>query len=141
MSQWMVEKASNLLRARSSRRDFLTAAAVAGSALAVAPVRYILEPGTAYAAICGCLGQDCECGTLCCADGYAEFCCTINLGMNTCPAGTFAGGWWKADGSIYCDGPPLLHRLRRVLQQVQQQLRERLLLPRLRHALLWLRQW
>jgi hypothetical protein len=105
MSQWLVEKASNLLRARSSRRDFLTAAAVAGSALAVAPARYILEPGTAYAAICGCLGQDCECGTLCCADGYAEFCCTINLGMNTCPAGTFAGGWWKADGSIYCDGP------------------------------------
>ena len=26
-------------------------------------------------------------------------------GINACPPGTFAGGWWKADGSEYCSGP------------------------------------
>jgi hypothetical protein len=40
-----------------------------------------------------------------CCDGYTQFCCTINNSVNACPAGTFAGGWWKADGSVYCAGP------------------------------------
>jgi hypothetical protein len=105
VSQWLVEKASTLLRTRSNRRDFLTTAAVVGSALTVAPKKYVLEPVSAYTAVCACLGQDCPCGSLCCADGYHEFCCTINKGQNTCPAGSFAGGWWKADGSMYCNGP------------------------------------
>ena len=105
MSQWLVERASSLLGRRSSRRDFLTRTALVGTALSVAPLRYILRPGTAYGAVCGCLGQECPCGSLCCADGYAEFCCTINKGINACPAGTFSGGWWKADGSTYCNGP------------------------------------
>ena len=105
MSQWLVERATSLLGGTSSRRSFLTKAAMVGSALTVAPRTFLLEPGTAYAAVCGCLGQSCACGSTCCADGYTEFCCTINNGLNQCPAGTFAGGWWKADGSIYCDGP------------------------------------
>jgi hypothetical protein len=105
VSQWLVDKAASLLKSRSNRRDFLATTAVVGSALVVAPKKYILEPGTAYAAVCGCLGQECPCGSLCCSDGYHEFCCTINNGLNSCPAGTFAGGWWKADGSVYCNGP------------------------------------
>jgi hypothetical protein len=105
VSQWLVERASSLLGRRSSRRDFLTRTALVGTAMSVAPLRYILRPGTAYGAVCGCLGQECPCGALCCADGYAEFCCTINKGINACPAGTFSGGWWKADGSTYCNGP------------------------------------
>jgi len=40
-----------------------------------------------------------------CCDGYTEFCCTIT-GSNTCPAGTVAAGWWKADGSGFCGGGP-----------------------------------
>jgi hypothetical protein len=31
-------------------------------------------------------------------------CCSINNGRNTCPPGTFAGGWWKADQSSFCGG-------------------------------------
>ncbi len=79
-------------------------AAVVGSALTVAPADYVLRPGTAYGAICGCAGQTCDCGSLCC-DGYTQFCCTINGGSNSCPPGTIPAGWWKADGSIYCSGP------------------------------------
>ncbi|MBT8200845.1 MAG: hypothetical protein KJO36_10035 [Acidimicrobiia bacterium] len=84
-----------------SRRAFLGRAALVGTALAIHPGRYILKPGTAYAAICDCQGTDCACGSLCC-DGYTEFCCTI-YGENTCPPGSIAAGWWKADGSGFCD--------------------------------------
>jgi hypothetical protein len=106
VSSWLVERTSNSLAARTSRRGFLARSAVVGSALAAAPVRYVLRPGTAYAAVCGCSGSTCDCSALCC-DGYTEFCCTIT-GSNTCPAGTAPGGWWKADGSGFCelDGVP-----------------------------------
>jgi len=93
-----------MLEARTSRRGLLVRSAVAGSALAVAPWRYVLRPGTAYAAICGCAGSSCDCGSACC-DGYTEFCCVVNQGANSCPPGTFEGGWWRADGSAYCNGP------------------------------------
>jgi hypothetical protein len=104
MSKWLVERASSALAARTSRRGFLAKTAVVGSALAVAPAEYVLRPGTAYAAVCGCAGSSCSCGAACC-DGYTQFCCTINRGINACPPGTFAGGWWKADGSRFCSGP------------------------------------
>jgi hypothetical protein len=35
------------------------------------------------------------CGGGRCCDGYTEFCCTINGGSNSCPPGSFVGGWWK----------------------------------------------
>ena len=105
MSQWLAEKTANVLGARTSRRGFLMRSALAGSALAVAPLKYILRPGTAYAAICGCAGSDCDCGSACC-DGYTEFCCAVNPdGSNACPPGSFEAGWWRADGSAFCDGP------------------------------------
>ena len=104
MSRWLVERTSGWLEARTSRRGFLQASALAATALSIAPADYVLRPVTAYAAICACAGRDCGCGALCC-DGYTQFCCTINHGVNACPPGTFAGGWWKADGSIYCAGP------------------------------------
>ena len=31
-------------------------------------------------------------------------CCTIHEGVNQCPPGSFAGGWWKADGASLCGG-------------------------------------
>ena len=94
----------NLLLSRTSRRGFLARATVTATAITVAPTDYLLRPGRAYAAICECApGTNCDCSSLCC-DGYTQFCCTINDGVNACPPGTFAGGWWKADGSQYCAG-------------------------------------
>ena len=103
MSNWLIDKSAAVLEARTSRRGFLVRAAVAGTALAVSPLRYLLRPVTAYAAICGCGGYDCNCGSACC-DGYTAFCCEVNNGHNACPAGSFPGGWWRADGSMFCDG-------------------------------------
>lgn len=99
----VTERLGNFLLERSSRRSFLARATMTATALSVAPLDYLIKPGSAYGQICDC-AQECDCGALCC-DGYTQFCCTINNGVNACPTGTFAGGWWKADGSIYCAGP------------------------------------
>jgi hypothetical protein len=102
MSVTVADRASRFL-GRHSRRTFLRRTAMAGTALAVVPTDFVLRPGTAYAAICNCSGTSCDCGSLCC-DGYTEFCCTMS-GHNSCPPGSIAAGWWKADGSSYCSGP------------------------------------
>jgi hypothetical protein len=100
----VTEKLGNFLMARTSRRSFLSTATMTATALSVVPVDFLLRPGSAYAAVCQCVpGQACDCSSFCC-DGYTQFCCTINNGANACPPGTFAGGWWKADGSVYCAG-------------------------------------
>jgi ribosomal protein L24E len=104
MSQWLVKQTSTWLAARSTRRGFLQRSAMAATAMSVAPLDFALKPMSASAAICACAGKNCDCGAACC-DGYTQFCCTINSGVNACPPGTFSGGWWKADGSIYCAGP------------------------------------
>jgi hypothetical protein len=85
-----------------SRRDLFRKAALVGTALAVAPKEFVLRPVSAYAAVCNCSGQSCQCGSLCC-DGYTEFCCTIT-GRNWCPSGAVTGGWWKVDSSQFCGG-------------------------------------
>ena len=93
-AQRMVNKVSGMLgRSRTSRRSFLTRTAVVGSALAVGPLDFILKPGTAYGYLCGT-----------CTDGWTAFCCTVNSGRNSCPAGSFVAGWWKADNAAYCCG-------------------------------------
>lgn len=102
MTARLADRAARFLGRHTSRRSFIARTAVVGTALAVAPTEYVLRPGTAYGAICNCQGSSCDCGSLCC-DGYTEFCCTIT-GVNGCPTGTIAAGWWKADGSQYCDG-------------------------------------
>ncbi len=95
MNKELAEAAATVLGAKSSRRSFLVRMAVVGSALTVAPLRFILQPGTAYGAVCG---PDSSC-----AGGYTAMCCTIS-GENRCPPGSFAGGWWKADNSGLCCG-------------------------------------
>jgi hypothetical protein len=100
----LTQEIGSFLLSRTSRRGFLAKATVTATAISVAPVELLTRPGTAYAAICSCGNTDCDCSSLCC-DGYTQFCCTINNGVNACPPGTFAGGWWKADGSMYCAGP------------------------------------
>ncbi len=92
-SQRVVRAASGVLSKGQSRRSFLTKTAVVGSALAVGPLDFILRPGTAYGYLCGT-----------CGDGWTAFCCTINGGRNSCPAGSFIAGWWKADNAAYCCG-------------------------------------
>ena len=77
-----------------SRRDVFVGAAVAGSALATRPRDYVLRPQPAYATICG-PGNTAS-------SGWTVFCCTINKGVNACPPGSFAAGWWKAADSSWC---------------------------------------
>lgn len=79
------------LERRTSRRGLLVRTAVAGSALAVAPLRYLLRPQSALATITSpshCLGGSCT-------DGWTEFCCRINGGRNMCPPYSYVAGWWK----------------------------------------------
>ena len=100
MSVRLVERAGSAIAARTSRRGFLNRSALAGAALVTVPTAYVLRPGTAYAAICSCNNQSCNCDQTCC-DGYTEFCCTTT-GENTCPTGSIPAGWWKVDGSSFC---------------------------------------
>ena len=79
-----------------SRRDVLVGATVAATALATKPREYALTPVAAYATICG-PGNTA-------ASGWTVFCSTINKGVNTCPPGSFAAGWWKAADSSWCGG-------------------------------------
>jgi hypothetical protein len=88
--------ALRLSRTKSTRRSFLTTTAVAGSALVVAPWRYLLEPVSALDAVCGPAND--------CSSGWTVFCCTINNGRNSCPPGSVAAGWWKADQNSFCGG-------------------------------------
>ena len=98
----LVDGSARALETRLSRRTALTRIAVAGSALAVAPVRYLLYPGTALGVV---VPGSCSDGL--CTDGYTAFCCEIHQGLNTCPAGTFVGGWWMCTdyrGHQLCQG-------------------------------------
>jgi hypothetical protein len=96
-TNWLVHKAAGVLERKSSRRGFLIGSAMAGSAVAVAGCLPAVAPGSSYKHITDCAGQ-------LCGDGYTEFCCTINDGINACPSGSFAGGWWRADYSTFCNG-------------------------------------
>ena len=98
----LVDGSARALEARFSRRSALTRIAVAGSALAVAPMRYLLYPGSALGVV-----VPGSCGSGLCTDGYTAFCCEIHQGLNTCPAGTFVGGWWMCTdyrGHQLCQG-------------------------------------
>ncbi len=86
----------NALEHRFSRRSLLGRAAVVGAAVTVGGLDFVLRPTPAYAAVCG---PGASCG-----DGWTAMCCTINAGVNQCPPGSFAGGWWKADGASLCGG-------------------------------------
>lgn len=97
MSERIVTRlASGLFGKRASRRSFLTASALVGSAVAVDPWTFFTKPVSAYATVCGAGAA--------CSDGWSVFCCTINHGANSCPPDSFVGGWWKADRSSFCCG-------------------------------------
>ncbi|MCJ7438671.1 MAG: hypothetical protein MUP97_13045, partial [Acidimicrobiia bacterium] len=69
-----------------------------GTAVAASGCALITQPGAPFVRI-----TDCPPGALC-RDGYTEFCCVINNGINACPGGSVASGWWRADYSVYCNG-------------------------------------
>lgn len=96
LGQRAVDRVTGWLSGRTSRRGFLLKAGVLGTALAVDPKGYVLRPGTAYAAVCG-PGSGAT-------SGWTVFCATINSGVNACPPGSIAAGWWKADGASLCGG-------------------------------------
>ncbi len=98
-TNWLVSRAAARSSAGTSRRGFIMGSAMVGSAVAVAGVDYALRPGTVYAIV---VPGECPGGF--CNDGYTEFCCAINDGINACPVNTFAGGWWRADSSSFCGG-------------------------------------
>ena len=99
----IVARMGELLERRTSRRGALSRAAVAGAAFAVAPVRYLVRPGTAWAVL---QPTDCPHGSKC-TDGYTAFCCEIEQGNNACPPNTYIAGWWKCtsyEGNGLCAG-------------------------------------
>jgi hypothetical protein len=81
---------------RFDRRGLFARVAVVGSAVMVSGTDYILRPGSAYASVCGAESA--------CVEGWSAMCCTINSGVNTCPPGSFPGGWWKAADASLCGG-------------------------------------
>lgn len=91
MTERLARALGGLIERRTSRRGLIARSAVAGAALAVAPVRYLVRPGTAWAVL---RSADCPPGSHC-TDGYSAFCCEIEHGNNRCPAGTYVAGWWK----------------------------------------------
>lgn len=92
---WVDHLAGALAR-RTSRRGFLARTAVVGAALAADPVNYVLRPASAYSSVCGDGAS--------CSSGWTAFCVTVNKGVNQCPPGSFAAGWWKADHASVCGG-------------------------------------
>jgi hypothetical protein len=102
VTQRLVEATGSLLERRVSRRSALSRAALAASAFAVAPLRYLLRPQDAWAVI-----APGSCGGGLCDDGYTAFCCEINQGKNVCPDNTYIGGWWMCTayrGTGLCRG-------------------------------------
>jgi hypothetical protein len=103
MTDRLVRFASSVMERRVSRRGFLSRMALGGSALAVAPIRFLTRPLSAEQTV-HC--SDCSSGSLCC-DGWTAFCCQVTAGnSNFCPPNTYRGGWWKCTsyrGTNLCD--------------------------------------
>jgi hypothetical protein len=95
-TQTAVSAVSSWLERRTGRRGFLFSSAVVGSALVVDTAGFVLKPQSAYASVCG--------PSTSCSSGWTVFCATINKGINACPPGSIAAGWWKADGASLCGG-------------------------------------
>lgn len=98
----LTELTTEALARKSSRHGFLSRVALVGSALAVAPLRFLVKPESAYGVV---TCAKCAPGSKCCG-GWTEFCCTINKGINACPPYSYIAGWWKCTsyrGSKLCE--------------------------------------
>ena len=97
----LVDRTASFLERRLPRRSVLVRAAVAASASAVAPIRFLTRPVSAEELI-SCSG--CKPGSLCCT-GYSAFCCQLAGGDNFgCPSYAYIAGWWQCHytGSGLC---------------------------------------
>lgn len=97
----IVEITSTALERKTSRGGFLSKVALVGSAMAVAPMRFLIKPESAHGVV---TCAKCPPGSKCCG-GWTEFCCTINEGVNACPPYSYIAGWWKCTsyrGSKLC---------------------------------------
>jgi hypothetical protein len=97
VADWLVSTTSRALGARVSRRGFIAKTTMVGTAVAATGCAVVTQPGPPFQRITDCRGGLCR-------DGYTEFCCVINNGVNACPAGSIPSGWWRADYSVYCNG-------------------------------------
>lgn len=111
------EVTSHLIARHTSRRGFLVRAAIIGSAMVTAPLRYVLEPGDALATCIncnscgnckspcpsGCTDGTCQCNDQCCNSNNSVFCCTLPGGSNECPGGSShrCGSWFCGDINAY----------------------------------------
>jgi len=86
----VIDRLAGLVEQRTSRRGLLARTGIAASALAVAPLRYLLRPESAWAII-----RPSDCGSGACTDGYTAFCCELGGGANQCPPNSYIAGWWK----------------------------------------------
>jgi hypothetical protein len=85
-----------LLERKVSRRSALSRAALAGSAFAVAPVRYMIRPETAWGVL-----RPGDCGSGLCTDGYtacADAGVRYYIDCNRVPGAAFPGGCQCANG-------------------------------------------
>ena len=94
-AQRVVDVLTGWLARRTSRRGFLVRTGLVASAVVV-DTSFLIRPGTAYATVCGPGTRFNE--------GWTVFCATVNNGVNACPPGTLAAGWWKAQGASLCGG-------------------------------------
>lgn len=102
LSKRVSESASEPLASTVTRRSFLGRVALIGSALTVAPMRFLLRSESALATITANCPPPGGCTSGTCTDGYSAFCCTMT-GSNDCPANTSPGGWWHACvPTLYC---------------------------------------
>lgn len=109
MTDKLLGAAVSTLEKTTSRRGFLVRVAVVGTAFTVAPLRYLLRPGNAWA-LSTCTNGNYYCGSSCpngvCADGYTGFCCST-YSSNDCPSNSYRGGWWYCcpyTGTKLCGG-------------------------------------
>ena len=96
LADTLTESAGAALERRTSRRNLLVRMTVVGSALSLAPLKYLLRPGSAWAFSTTC--SSCSSG-ICITSHNSAFCCTIT-GVNHCPSGTTACGVTATGGAI-----------------------------------------
>jgi len=111
-SETIVSRAAGAFSTRTSRRSFLLRISLIGSALAVAPVRFLMRPESAWGVVtraltCDCPpGSGCTCGSsTCCDDQTSTFCCSLGYTNGpACPVGHACGYWYcSSTGYFYLD--------------------------------------
>jgi hypothetical protein len=95
MARW-VDRLAERVAGDGGSESLLARAAVAATALAVAPVLYATRPVNAQELLRRTCA-DCPPGSRCCG-GYTAFCCTLPDADNYgCPSNTYVGGWWQCN--------------------------------------------